>query len=92
MFGLTNFSINIFTLPPGEWSAKRYWHKTQGEFLYVIAGTVTLVSNADETPVNAVLCIDFKAAVADVHMLENKSTGVVTYLCVGDRSNPEHGT
>ncbi|MDE0799534.1 MAG: cupin domain-containing protein [Rhodospirillaceae bacterium] len=72
--------------------AERHWHKTQDEFVYVIAGTVTVMSNAGETPVNAGHCTGFKAGVADRHMLENKGTGVVTYLCVGDRSNPEHVT
>jgi uncharacterized cupin superfamily protein len=92
MFGLTNFGVNIVTLPPGGRSAERHWHKAQDEFVYVIEGTVTVMSEAGETPFSAGQCIGFKAGVEDGHMLENKSTAAVTYLCVGDRSNPEHVT
>jgi uncharacterized cupin superfamily protein len=92
LFGLTNFGVNIVTLPPGGRSAERHWYKAQDEFVFVIEGTLTILSEAGETPISAGQSIGFKAGIADGHVLINTSDASAIYLCVGDRSHPEHVT
>ena len=35
--GLTQFGVNLLTLPPGAWSSQRHWHVLEDEFVYVLA-------------------------------------------------------
>lgn len=90
--GLTRFGVNIVTLDPGARSSQRHWHRAQDEFVYVIGGEMTLVSEAGETPVRAGHCLGFRAGVPDGHCLINTGTAPATYLVVGDRTRPEHVT
>ncbi len=92
MLALTNFGVNFVTLPPGARSAERHWHDTQDEFVYVIEGELTMVTEAGETPLTAGLSVGFKAGVADGHVLVNNSDAPATYLCVGDRTSPQRVT
>lgn len=46
--GLTQFGVNLLTLPPGAWSSQRHWHVKEDEFVYVLAGEVVLVTDAGE--------------------------------------------
>jgi len=45
-FGLTIFGVNLTTLPPAAMSALRHAHTTQDEFIYVLEGTPTLVTDS----------------------------------------------
>lgn len=90
LLGLKNFGVNIVTLPPGARSSERHWHAAQDEYVYVIEGEVTVRSEAGETQAGPGMSIGFRAGVADGHVLINQSDRPVTYLCVGDRSAPEH--
>ena len=47
--GLTQFGVNMTTLEPGGMSAQRHWHVAEDEFIYVIDGELTLVTNEGET-------------------------------------------
>ncbi|MFO1033714.1 MAG: cupin domain-containing protein [Hyphomicrobiales bacterium] len=38
VFGLTQFGVNLATLPPGVWSSYRHWHEKEDEFIYVLSG------------------------------------------------------
>lgn len=49
VFGLTNFGVNLTRLAPGAQSALRHAHSQQDEFLYVLAGTPTLIADVGET-------------------------------------------
>ena len=42
--GLTQFGVNLLRLAPGVWSSQRHWHSHEDEFVYVVAGEVTLVT------------------------------------------------
>jgi len=92
MLGLKNFGVNIVILPPGARSAERHWHKAQDEFVYLIEGELTIISEAGETPMSVGQSVGFRAGVPDGHVLVNKSEAPATYLCVGDRAHPEHVT
>ena len=45
---LTQFGVNLVTLAPGSWSSQRHWHANEDEFVYVLEGEVTLVTDAGE--------------------------------------------
>ena len=49
LFGLTNFGVNLTRLAPGGHSALRHAHAKQDEFVYVLEGEATLITDAGET-------------------------------------------
>src|SRR4051812_18001403 len=61
VFGLTNFGVNITTLGPGAYSALRHAHAKQDEFVYVLQGEPTLITDAGETQLKPGMCAGFKA-------------------------------
>lgn len=85
LFGLTNFGVNLTRLAAGGISALRHTHSVQDEFVYVLEGILTLVTNAGETQLTPGMCAGFKAGSGDSHHLVNKSDADVLYLEVGDR-------
>lgn len=84
--GLTNFGVNLVSLKPGSCSALRHWHSKQDEFIYIIAGEITLITDAGERVLQAGDMAGFPAGVADGHHLVNRCNSTVTYLEVGDRT------
>lgn len=87
LFGLTVFGVNLTRLAPGRVSALRHAHSRQDEFIYVIQGQPTLVTNAGETLLRPGMCAGFKAGTGDAHHLVNRTEGDVTCLEIGDRSS-----
>jgi uncharacterized cupin superfamily protein len=83
---LKNFGVNLVTLAPGSSSALRHWHTRQDEFIYVIQGEVTLISNEGEQILKPGMMAGFPAGEEDGHQLVNKSEAIVVYLEIGDRS------
>jgi uncharacterized cupin superfamily protein len=86
VFGLANFGVNLTTLAPGAASALRHAHKTQDEFVYVLEGEPTLLTDAGDTPLRPGMCAGFRAGTGDAHCLVNRTDRRVVYLEVGDRS------
>jgi uncharacterized cupin superfamily protein len=68
--GLTQFGVNRLELAPGAWSSQRHWHPEVDEFVYVLRGPVTLVTDAGETILETGDCAGFKAGGADGHHLQ----------------------
>ena len=85
-FGLRNFGVNLTTLKPGAVSALRHAHTRQDEFVYVLQGRPTLVTDAGRTPLAPGMCAGFAAGSGDAHQLVNETDEVVLYLEVGDRT------
>ncbi len=85
-FGLTRFGVNLTSLAPGAQSALRHGHSRQDEFVYVLAGTPTLITDAGETPLAPGLCAGFKAGDGNAHHLVNRGAEVALYLEIGDRT------
>ncbi len=81
--GLTQFGINRLTLQPGAWSSQRHWHTRDEEFIMVLAGEVTLVTDAGEEVLRAGDCAGFKAGDPDGHHLINRSDHDAVVLEVG---------
>lgn len=86
VFALTNFGVNHTRLLPGAGSALRHAHSRQDEFIYILAGHPTLVTDAGETLLSPGMCAGFKAGTGNGHQLLNRSTEDVVYLEVGDRT------
>jgi len=84
--GLTDFGVNLMHLPAGNWSSQRHWHSDEDEFVYVLAGVVTLVEDDGETVLRAGDCAAFPKGTGNGHHLINRSGGPATYLEVGSRS------
>ena len=84
--GLTQFGVNLLHLPPGAWSSQRHWHSGEDEFVYVLSGEVTLVTDKGEEVLRAGDCAAFPKNVPDGHHLINKSSAMATVLEVGTRS------
>ena len=85
VFGLKNFGVNRTTLKPGAMSALRHWHGVQDEFVYVLSGHPTLVTDGGETALRPGMCMGFKGGDPDGHHLVNRSAEDVVYLEIGDR-------
>lgn len=83
--GLTDFGVNLLHLPPGAWSSQRHWHIEQDEFIYVLSGELTLVTNAGAETLRAGDCAGFKAGDEDGHHLQNRSNADATFLEMGTR-------
>lgn len=86
LFGLTNFGVNLTKLVPGGQSALRHAHTKQDEFIYILEGTPTLVTDAGETLLQPGMCAGFKAATGNGHQLVNRTASDVVYLEIGDRT------
>lgn len=85
-FGLTNFGVNLTRLAPGAVSALRHSHSKQDEFIYVIEGCPTLLTESGETRLTPGMCAGFKAGQGGGHHLVNRSSKAVVFLEIGDRS------
>lgn len=89
--GLTQFGVNLVTLEPGVWSSQRHWHDKEDEFVYVVEGELTLVTDAGEETLRAGDCAGFKAGVRDGHCLQNRSDKPARFLVVGGRDDADWG-
>ena len=91
-FGLGNFGVNLTRLAPGSQSALRHAHTRQDEFVYILEGEASLVTDAGETLLRSGMCAGFKAGTGDAHHLINRSDRDVLYLEIGDRSPGDAGS
>ena len=91
LFGLRNFGVNLTRLIPGAQSALRHRHSRQDEFIYVLEGEPTLITDRGETPLRPGMCAGFPAGGTAHHLVNRITPGVaprdVVILEVGDRSS-----
>ena len=85
LFGLQSFGVNLTRLEPGSESALRHAHIRQDEFVYILEGRPTLVTNAGRTPLQPGMCAGFRGGSGDAHHLINETDADVVYLEIGDR-------
>jgi len=91
-FGLTAFGVNHTRLAPGGHSALHHRHSKQDEFVYVLEGEPTLVTDEGETALRPGMCAGFKAGTGNGHHLVNRTDRDVVILEVGDRTPGDSGT
>lgn len=87
--GLTQFGVNMTTLPPGTWSALPHWHACEDEFVYVVAGHPTLIYGETEEVLSPGDCVGFKAGEEIGHCLQNRTESDVHILEIGSRIDGE---
>jgi uncharacterized cupin superfamily protein len=87
--GLTQFGVNLVTLPPGAWSSQRHWHSDEDEFVYVLEGELTLVTEAGEEPVKPGMAAGFPKNAPNGHHFINRGATPAVYLEVGTRSDAD---
>jgi len=92
VFGLQSFGVNLTRLAPGAQSALRHAHTVQDEFVYILAGRPTLVTDAGRTPLAPGFCAGFKGGSGDAHHLVNETSEDVVYLEIGDRAPGDSAT
>lgn len=84
--GLGQFGVNLLRLPPGVWSSQRHWHTHEDEFVYVLVGEVTLVSDDGEELLRTGDAAGFKAGEPNGHSLQNRSAADALVLEIGSRA------
>ena len=84
-FALHQYGVNLVTLPPGTWSSQRHWHSEEDEFIYILDGRPTLVTDDGRAPLAPGMCVGFPAGAANGHHLVNETDAPVIYLEVGSR-------
>ena len=89
--GLSNFGVNLTRIEPGGMSALKHSHSHQDEFIYILEGTPTLLTDRGETLLAPGWCAGFPAGGA-AHHLVNRSAAEVLYLEVGDRTPADSAT
>jgi uncharacterized cupin superfamily protein len=91
LFGLGVFGVNLTRLSPGAWSALHHRHSRQDEFVYVLEGAPTLITDAGETLLSPGMCAGFPAG-GMAHHLENRTDADVVVLEIGDRTPGDEGS
>jgi uncharacterized cupin superfamily protein len=86
--GLTRFGVNLTVIEPGAWSSQRHWHSHEDEFIWVLEGELTLVTDAGEEVLRAGDCVAFRRGDPDGHHLINKSGSPAKVLEIGN-SDPQ---
>jgi uncharacterized cupin superfamily protein len=84
LFGIKNFGVNLTRLAPGAQSALLHRHKLQEEFIYILEGQPTLVTETDEIQLRPGMCAGFTPE-GVAHQLVNRTSSDVVYLEIGDR-------
>lgn len=81
---LTIFGVNLSVIPPGGWSSQRHWHSHEDEFVWVVEGELTLMTDTGEETLRPGDCAAFKAGDPDGHHLVNKSGRPARVLEIGN--------
>lgn len=91
LFGLTNFGVNLTRLKPGGISALLHRHSKQDEFVFILEGRPTLVTDRGEVVLEPGMCAGFPAK-GIAHQLVNRTDGDTVYLEIGDRTAGDEGS
>ncbi|EKD71973.1 MAG: hypothetical protein ACD_46C00043G0003 [uncultured bacterium] len=85
IFGIKNFGVNLTRLASGSRSALLHKHKLQEEFIFILEGQPTLVTETNEIQLHPGMCAGFIPG-STAHQLVNRTSSDVVYLEVGDRT------
>ena len=83
--------MNLTRLNPGAESALLHRHSRQDEFIYVLEGAPTLVTDRGEVELSPGMCAGFPAK-GVAHQLVNHTSSMVVYLEIGDRTSGDEGS
>jgi uncharacterized cupin superfamily protein len=85
LFGLQNFGVNLTRLAPGAASSLRHRHTRQDEFIFILDGEPSLITDAGKESLRPGMCAGFPAG-GTAHHLLNETSADVVYLEIGDRT------
>jgi uncharacterized cupin superfamily protein len=91
VFGLKAFGVNLTRLAAGDASSLHHSHSAQDEFVYILEGHPTLVTDPGEVELSPGMCAGFPAG-GTAHHLENRTAHEVVILEVGDRAHGDQVT
>ena len=91
LYGLTNFGVNLTRLLPGAMSALFHQHSRQDEFIYVVEGRPTLVTDGGRQVLEPGMIFGFPAS-GTAHHLVNETAADCVILEVGDRTSGDEGS
>jgi uncharacterized cupin superfamily protein len=91
-FGLQRFGVNRTRLEPGGQTALRHAHLLQDEFVYVLEGHPSLITNAGERELAPGMAVGFAAGDGNAHHLLNRTGLDVILLEIGDRTPGDQAT
>lgn len=83
--GITQYGAYLQTLMPGARSSTRHWHEKEDEFLFVVAGQVTVVENDGPHVLGPGDAACWPAGEPNAHHVLNQSGEPCSYLIVGTR-------
>jgi uncharacterized cupin superfamily protein len=84
--------VNLTRIAPGGMSALRHAHTKEDEFVFVVEGRPTLVTDEGRTQLAPGMCAGFPAGTGNGHHLVNETDEDVVYLEVGDRTPGDTAT
>lgn len=90
VFGLRNFGVNLTRIAPGGETALLHVHTRQEEFVYVLEGRPTLVTDRGETDLEPGMCAGFPPN-GVAHHLVNRTDADAYILEIGDRVAGDEG-
>ena len=90
--GLTQFGVNLVILQPGALSSLRHWHRAEDEFVMVLSGECTLVTDDGEATLHPGDAAAFPAGEANGHHLINRTGAEARFLVVGSKATHEVAT
>ena len=90
LFGLASFGVNLVKLPRGAVSALHHRHRIQDEFIYVLRGHPTVITDDGDERLEPGRCIGFRAG-GTAHHLHNREEVEAEYLEIGDRQPGDSG-
>jgi uncharacterized cupin superfamily protein len=90
--GLTQFGVNVTVIGEGAWSSQRHWHSHEDEFVWVLDGELTLITDAGEETLRAGDCTAFRSGDPDGHHLVNKSGRPARVLEIGTNDRQDRCT
>ena len=83
---LTQFGVNLCHIEPGAVSSMRHWHSGEDEFIYLLSGELTLVTQYGTQILRPGMCAGFAAGVRDAHQMKNNSAALASYIEIGTRA------
>lgn len=83
-FGLKSIGVNLTQLNPGAQSSLYHRHTAQEEFIYILSGTPTLITDEGEKQLHPGMCAGFTPQGSPHHLI-NRSDQEVYYLEIGTR-------
>ena len=78
------FGVNLTVIEPGAWSSQRHWHSHEDEFVWVLEGELTLVTDGGDEVLRAGDCAAFRRGDPDAHHLVNRSSRRARVLEIGN--------